>query len=103
MEGDTVWITAGSLTKDTKTKNKMLGKDEIKTDYNIKIDFKLNELMKAGPSGPDAPKSRWRKKMYALTLRLLSSVLSLPLLFSLVRPSLISKSNLFLFLFFFFF
>jgi hypothetical protein len=79
VEGDTLWISTPSLTKDTKPKNKLVGKDEVKTDYNIKIDIKLNDLVKAGPAGPDAPKSRWRKKMYG---SLFSPLLAPPSFFS---------------------
>eukprot|EP00026_Physarum_polycephalum_P021102 Phypoly_transcript_24146.p1 GENE.Phypoly_transcript_24146~~Phypoly_transcript_24146.p1 ORF type:complete len:153 (+),score=13.89 Phypoly_transcript_24146:38-460(+) len=60
-----VLIHFHELKKDTKVKNKVAIsglKDEVKVDHDVALDIKYTDLSKAQPSGPSAPKSRWRKK-----------------------------------------
>lgn len=63
VENDTLWLVCPEMRKDTKLKRtSAIGlKDEVKTDYNIAVDVPVEKLRNAPPSGPNAPKSRWRR------------------------------------------
>lgn len=55
------------LKKETKIKKKPIPaipgfEDEVKIDNNVSIDVEVKKLQTAPPSGPNAPKNRWRKK-----------------------------------------
>ena len=63
-ENETVWVTCESLKKEVKLKKKSLIPgigDETKIDYNIVVDVPVDKLKNAPPSGPNAPKNKWRK------------------------------------------
>jgi hypothetical protein len=66
VKESTVWVVCDSLKKETKMKKKPIPnipgfEDEVKVDYNITVDIPLDKLRTAPPSGPNAPKNRWRK------------------------------------------
>ena len=65
VDDEYVWVTVNELKKDTKAKSKVpipgFG-DEVKVDYNVAIEIKVNQLRTAPPAGPNAPKNRWLRK-----------------------------------------
>lgn len=65
VDDEYVWVTVNELKKDTKAKAKVpipgFG-DEVKVDYNVAIEIKVNQIKTAPAAGPNAPKNRWLRK-----------------------------------------
>eukprot|EP01115_Flamella_aegyptia_P002390 TRINITY_DN136428_c0_g1_i1.p1 TRINITY_DN136428_c0_g1~~TRINITY_DN136428_c0_g1_i1.p1 ORF type:complete len:126 (+),score=36.52 TRINITY_DN136428_c0_g1_i1:88-465(+) len=62
----TVWVKCDELRKETKMKKRPIPnmpgfEDGVKVDYNIAVDIPADKLRNAPPSGPSAPKNRWRR------------------------------------------
>jgi len=68
VEDGLVWVVLAEMRKEVKIKKKPGApsipgiQDEVKVDYKVAFDIPLDKLQKAPPSGPSAPKNRWRKK-----------------------------------------